>query len=93
MRSERRGPRAWLVAGLVLFAGIGISRAANTTEPCCFINDRYAGVCKVIAAQDETCASILKYLNSPNSAGKSYCNNTAIRGDWSSAKCGTPAPR
>jgi hypothetical protein len=38
-------------------------------------------------AQDETCAQILGYLNSPMSQGKSYCGSTAIRGGWQSAAC------
>ncbi len=91
MRNGRNGPRWWLVAGFVLFAGVGISRAANTSEPCCFTNDRYTGVCRVIPGQNETCESILNYLNNPNSTGKNYCESTAIRGGWSKVKCGTPA--
>jgi hypothetical protein len=35
----------------------------------------------------ETCASILGYLNNPNSQGKSYCNNTNIKGGWKHVKC------
>ena len=38
-------------------------------------------------AKDETCATILDYLNNPQSQGKSYCGNTSIRGGWQQAPC------
>ena len=38
-------------------------------------------------AKDETCASILGYLNNPMSQGKSYCGNTTLRGGWTSVAC------
>jgi hypothetical protein len=55
--------------------------------PCCFVNPSYAGVCVVQPAKDETCASILAYLNNPESSGRIYCNNTSIRGDWRQVVC------
>ena len=58
---------------------------------CCYTNQRYAGVCKVQPAQDETCASILAYLNNPRSQGKTYCGNTTIRGGWQQVEC-KPSP-
>jgi hypothetical protein len=64
--------------------------AANTQDPrphCCFENSRYVGVCEVDPAQDETCATILDYLNNPQSQGKNYCNSTNIRGGWKGVPC------
>jgi hypothetical protein len=55
--------------------------------PCCFVNPYYAGVCVVRPAKDETCAGILAYLNNPRSAGKLYCSNTPIRGNWRQVVC------
>ena len=55
--------------------------------PCCFTNPSYGGVCEVTPVEDETCASILAYLNNPRSAGKTYCNSTEIRGGWKLATC------
>ena len=55
--------------------------------PCCFANPRYVGTCEVEPAKDETCASILEYLNNLQSTGKSYCNSTAIRGGWKVVPC------
>jgi len=55
--------------------------------PCCFVNPAYAGVCVVKPSKDETCASILAYLNNPRSAGKIYCNNTTLRGNWRLVVC------
>jgi hypothetical protein len=54
---------------------------------CCFANPNFAGTCEVEPAKDETCASILGYLNNPMSQGKSYCGNTTIRGGWQSVAC------
>lgn len=55
--------------------------------PCCFTNPRYAGVCVVRPAEDETCGSILAYLNDDLSVGKTYCNNTDVRGGWEWVLC------
>jgi hypothetical protein len=60
-------------------------------QPCCFTNERYAGVCSVEPAEGETCATILAYLNNPQSQGKSYCSNTDIRGGWQQKRCLKPA--
>jgi hypothetical protein len=64
-----------------------VARAADPV-PCCFTNPQYTGVCKVEPAEGETCATILAYLNNPQSQGKSYCGNTNIRGGWKQQKCG-----
>jgi hypothetical protein len=59
----------------------------DASAPCCFTNPYYSGVCEVAPKGDETCASILEYLNHPNSTGKLYCNATEIRGGWKFATC------
>ena len=56
-------------------------------DPCCFTNIRFAGVCQVEPSEDQTCASILAYLNNPASAGKTYCSNTSVRGGWKQTEC------
>ncbi len=56
-------------------------------KPCCFANPSYYGICKVTPAEDETCASILEYLNNPMSTGKTYCDFTDIRGGWELVDC------
>ena len=55
--------------------------------PCCFTNPRFSGVCTVQPAAGETCASVLAYLNDPQSQGKTYCASTSIRGGWKPRKC------
>jgi hypothetical protein len=45
----------------------------------------------VVPSRDETCGRILAFLNDPSSAGKSYCDNTTIRGGWTRVAC-APAP-
>lgn len=54
---------------------------------CCFENPRFSGTCQVTPGQDESCGSILGYLNNPNSVGKAYCGNTKVRGGWSQVSC------
>ena len=54
---------------------------------CCFTNPAFAGVCRVTPSGDETCESILQYLNTPHSTGKGYCGNTTIRGGWQRVDC------
>ncbi|HXV63996.1 MAG TPA: hypothetical protein VEK15_25075 [Vicinamibacteria bacterium] len=56
-------------------------------EPCCFQNPRYPGTCKVQPAEDETCASILAYLNNPMAQGKTYCGGTDVRQGWTEVPC------
>jgi len=60
---------------------------ASEGTSCCFTNPRYSGVCVIEPGADETCASILAYLNNPNSQGKSYCGSTSVRGGWRQAPC------
>ena len=54
---------------------------------CCFTNARYVGTCEVSPDKDQTCATILEYLNNPQSQGKSYCGNTTVRGGWQQVPC------
>jgi hypothetical protein len=88
---------ALLVAATIAPAGRPVApasacaaRAASPDDPrppCCFQNPRYVGVCEVDPGKNETCASILEYLNNLQSAGKDYCNSTAIRGGWKIVPC------
>ena len=60
---------------------------APQPEKCCFTNPAYSGTCEVVPGKDETCRSILDYLNNPMSQGKGYCSNTTIRSGWKTAAC------
>ena len=60
----------------------------DASAPCCFTNPSWSGVCEVVPTGDETCASILEYLNNPRSAGKLYCAGTDVRGGWEPVPCG-----
>jgi len=62
--------------------------ADGSRPACCFTNPAYAGVCRVEPGKGETCDSILDYLNSGQSTGKTYCESTLIRGGWDSVPCG-----
>ena len=73
------------MVALVLLAAAGSAVAADKT--CCFTNVRYHGVCEVIPAEGESCASILAYLNDANSVGKGYCGGTNIRLGWTRVEC------
>lgn len=79
-----------VVLGLAGGASDFSARAADPPTPCCFTNTRYAGVCAVEPAEGETCATILAYLNNPNSQGKTYCGNTNIRRGWKQQTCVKP---
>ena len=56
-------------------------------QKCCFTNPGYSGVCEIQPAKDETCATILAYLNNPMAQGKNYCGNTQVRSGWKSVAC------
>jgi hypothetical protein len=87
--------KRWLGCALLLGVVSGgdyVARAADPRPPCCFTNPQYSGVCKVEPGEGETCASILEYLNKPQSMGKSYCENTTVRGGWAQEKCKEKAP-
>jgi hypothetical protein len=76
---------------LILLFSFSGSVFANDDPPaakqCCYTNPDYVGACSVTPAKDETCASILKYLNAPGTGGKTYCGNTRIRGGWKLVAC------
>jgi hypothetical protein len=77
---------------LVLTCGAGLAADESATsatleEACCFENPRFSGTCKVTPGPDESCSSILGYLNNPNSVGKAYCGNTKVRGGWTQVSC------
>jgi hypothetical protein len=50
-------------------------------------NPRFAGICRVDLAPDETCADVLEYLNNAASVGKTYCGTTPIRMGWKQVEC------
>ncbi len=93
MGKHRWGTTGWLAIAIVALAATGVGRSAEAPEPCCFTNDQFAGVCRVVPAQGETCASILGYLNSPASTGKAYCDSTTIRGGGAPTNCKAEAQR
>ncbi len=86
---------------ICLFLGIGsvaavemaalpapeLMTTATQSEPCCFTNPRFTGICQVTPGSDESCSSILGYLNNPNSVGRAYCGNTKVRGGWAQTDC------
>ena len=78
---------ALCVSGFVTAAETDETVAATQEGPCCFENPRFSGTCQVTPGPEESCSSILSYLNNPNSVGKSYCGNTKVRGGWSSVAC------
>jgi hypothetical protein len=78
-------PGTWAVLGwLVSAAGMPVASAERS---CCFTNPAYTGVCRVTPTGEETCGSIHDYLNTPNSVGKTYCDQTTIRGGWQQTSC------
>jgi hypothetical protein len=76
----------FLLAGAAL-AGLAMSPGDPSKAPCCFQNPAYSGTCKVEPAEDETCASILAYLNNPMAQGKAYCGGTEVRQGWTQVSC------
>ena len=71
-------------------ATAGTCAASDTQDAsphCCFANPGYVGTCEVEPGKDETCTSILEYLNNPQSQGMSYCNSTDVRGGWKTVPC------
>lgn len=67
--------------------GPSASSTSSQAQRCCFTNPRFAGTCQVQPGRDETCSSILGYLNNPLSVGRTYCGSTSIRGGWRQAEC------
>jgi hypothetical protein len=71
-------------------AALAASSEESPRADCCFTNRAFTGVCRVKPAEDETCATILAYLNNPQSQGKTYCGGTTIRSGWQQVSCETP---
>lgn len=105
IRPSARARVLALIAAAVLVGALPLAAAeekkgpasddATTQDPspredCCFSNRAFTGVCVVKPAEDETCATILAYLNNPQSQGKDYCGKTTIRGGWQQTSCETP---
>ncbi len=61
--------------------------SAENQETCCFTHPSYSGTCEVVPGEGETCQSILQYLNTPMSQGKTYCGGTELRGGWQLSSC------
>jgi len=78
------GPRTLAPSPLACMAQ---SADKDPRPHCCFTNARYVGTCEVEPAKDQTCATVLDYLNNPQSQGMSYCGNTTIRGGWQQVPC------
>jgi len=85
MRISRCGRLVLCTVAVIVMAGL--AQQAVAADPCCFTNQRFTGVCSATPGEGETCASILGYLNNPNSVGKSYCGGTTIRGGWAKVAC------
>jgi hypothetical protein len=96
----RQGTRGLAVLGLLVASASTTPSRVEARSPagaavlqesapqkCCFTNPQHTGTCEVTPATGETCASILAYLNNPNSLGKTYCESTTVRGGWQSVSC------
>jgi hypothetical protein len=76
------------LAVMILFSGfIAGEQVQSGGKVCCFTNPQYSGVCEITPTKEETCESILKYLNTAGTVGKTYCTNTKIRGGWKLVTC------
>lgn len=85
--------RRWMMwggAACLVLGTIGSTSAKTQQESCCFTNPGFTGVCRVEPGEDETCSSVLQYLNTPNSQGRTYCGGSNIRGGWKSVTCEEP---
>ena len=75
------------LGALAAVAGAEDESMTIQQSSCCFKNPRFSGTCEVTPGEDESCGSILGYLNNPNSVGKMYCGNTKVRGGWTQVSC------
>jgi hypothetical protein len=77
------------LGAIVASVGSPAAPAAEESEPrtCCVANPRYAGICAVDLAPDETCQDVLDYLNNAASVGKTYCGGTNVRMGWKQVEC------
>ena len=96
MSLDRILPFAAVAAALSFFSATPVPvgsaeparvRSEPSKAPCCFKNPAYAGTCNVQPVEDETCGSILAYLNNPMAQGKSYCGGTTVRQGWTEVSC------
>ena len=74
----------------ILFAAFPLKSQDQTQpkeSPCCFAREGYQGICTVTPGEEETCASILEYMNTPGTAGKTYCGGSKLRGGWEKVEC------
>jgi hypothetical protein len=90
MEANAMAIRNGLFAATAAAAALLLGSAAKPS--CCFTNPQYSGVCAVEPGEGETCATILDYLNNPQSQGKTYCGNTSIRGGWKQVECKKASP-
>jgi hypothetical protein len=78
---------AFVMLGCLPVGG-GIAQAPKEKQDkCCFAHQQYRGTCTEQPAANETCSSILDYLNRSGTTGKSYCNNSDLRGGWKQVSC------
>ena len=62
----------WLMV-LILSGGACLTLASAATQErdkCCYTHPNFSGTCEVTLGDEETCQSVLQYLNTPNSLGK-----------------------
>ena len=71
----------------------GATARLEVASHCCFKHRDYGGVCVVVPGENETCAGILDYLNTPNTTGRTYCNSTRLRGGWEVVSCSPDTPQ
>ena len=84
----KQSKAAWpTILVTVVAVGAAIVASASSGATCCVTNPRFAGICSVELAGDETCKDVLAYLNNPASVGKSYCGNTQVRVGWKPVTC------
>ncbi len=94
----KRKKRVWptiMVASATAVGAIAASAAPSNRDAtrssersvCCVANPRFAGVCAVDLAPDETCQDVLAYLNNAASVGKTYCASTPVRRGWKQVDC------
>jgi len=84
----KRNKGSWsAIIGAAIAVGAAMGASASSGTTCCVANPRFAGICAVELAPDETCADVLTYLNNAASAGKSYCGNTQVRVGWKQVTC------
>lgn len=95
---KTHSPQRSALAVLVVIAAAGTVMAdpqyqsgqvqtGNSTQQCCFNNFRFSGTCAARVGQNESCYTVLSYLNNINSVGQAYCGNTTVRGGWTTVDC------